>query len=401
MSGDTPCVYTRTNSQFLLNSDFDELIGDALYDKLQNPFAEGASAASTSSKWVALAASNLSYSPPPASLKSFTTYLAELPGLDHLPRDSIVRQSLSLCLITYVSVLLMYFGVAGFSYYFIFDHRMKLHPRFQKDQVRREIQHSLDAIGPLTLMTVPWFLGDVRGYSKMYDTMAEGPFGAEGGWKAWAYMAFSIALFFWFTDITIYYIHRAVHLPILYKKLHKPHHRWVIPTPFASHAFHPVDGYFQSIPYHAAAYLWPIHKTTWIASFIAVNLWTVFIHDSDMISGHFLEHYINGPAHHTLHHLYFTCNYGQYFTLMDKAGGSFRIPSKGDDPLDLVLATIAEKEKEKGGKLSKVEVMEVAEAHMGPLRRRLSGESSSSTEIMASDSSGEEEEVSLATKKLL
>lgn len=273
--------------------DFDELVGDALYATLRNPFAELASPSSSS--WVALAASNLTSSPASTSSKSISTYLAELPGLEHLPRDDIIRQSLSLCLITYLSVLLMYFSVAGFSYYFIFDHRsrsllcpslyladlfrppVKLHPRFQKDQVRREIEHSLDAIGPLTLMTVPWFLADVRGYSKMYDTMAEGPFGADAGWKSWAYMALSIALFFWFTDITIYYIHRAVHLPLLYKKLHKPHHRWVIPTPFASHAFHPVDGYFQSIPYHAAAYLWRIHKTAWIASFIAVNLWTVFV----------------------------------------------------------------------------------------------------------------------------
>ena len=34
-------------------------------------------------------------------------------------------------------------------------------------------------------------------------------------------------------------------------------------------------------------------------------------HDSDMITGHRLEHLINGPAHHTLRHLYFTVNYGQ------------------------------------------------------------------------------------------
>jgi hypothetical protein len=30
-----------------------------------------------------------------------------------------------------------------------------------------------------------------------------------------------------------------------------------------------------------------------------------------MITGHPLESIINGPAHHTLHHLYFTVNYGQ------------------------------------------------------------------------------------------
>lgn len=30
-----------------------------------------------------------------------------------------------------------------------------------------------------------------------------------------------------------------------------------------------------------------------------------------MVTGHALEKVINGPAHHTLHHLYFTVNYGQ------------------------------------------------------------------------------------------
>ncbi len=30
-----------------------------------------------------------------------------------------------------------------------------------------------------------------------------------------------------------------------------------------------------------------------------------------MITGHIFEKAINGPAHHTLHHLYFTVNYGQ------------------------------------------------------------------------------------------
>ena len=57
------------------------------------------------------------------------------------------------------------------------------------------------------------------------------------------------------------------------------------------------------------------------------------IHDSDMITGHPLEHIINGPAHHTLHHLYFVCNYGQYFTYADRAGGSYRHPDSTLDPL--------------------------------------------------------------------
>ncbi|RUP51578.1 hypothetical protein BC936DRAFT_147266 [Jimgerdemannia flammicorona] len=36
---------------------------------------------------------------------------------------------------------------------------------------------------------------------------------------------------------------------------------------------------------------------------------------------------INSSAHHTVHHLYFNYNYGQYFTLWDRIGGSHRQPT--------------------------------------------------------------------------
>jgi Delta7-sterol 5-desaturase len=75
-----------------------------------------------------------------------------------------------------------------------------------------------------------------------------------------------------------------------------------------------------------------------------------------MITGHPLEAIINGPAHHTLHHLYFTVNYGQvnniyffpsfsnqnfnrmmwgtqYFTWADRVGKSYRKPESSLDPL--------------------------------------------------------------------
>lgn len=37
---------------------------------------------------------------------------------------------------------------------------------------------------------------------------------------------------------------------------------------------------------------------------------------------------INSSAHHAVHHLYFNYNYGQYFTLWDRIGGSHRQPSE-------------------------------------------------------------------------
>ncbi|KAF6754521.1 fatty acid hydroxylase, partial [Ephemerocybe angulata] len=247
-----------------------------------------------------------------------------LPNVSAWPREYIPRQLLSLSIITYIGIHLLYFIIAGFSYKFIFNHEMMKHPRFLKNQVRQEIRSSMASFPGMLALTLPWFQAEVMGYSRMYDGLDT---------YGYTYLVLSIPLFLLFTDYCIYWIHRWLHLPLIYKHIHKPHHKWIIPTPFASHAFHPVDGYFQSIPYHVFAFIFPIHRTTYLALFVAVNIWSILIHDSDMITGHALEKVINGPSHHTLHHIYFTVNYGQYFTWADRVGGSYRQPESSLDPL--------------------------------------------------------------------
>ncbi|KAE9393651.1 fatty acid hydroxylase [Gymnopus androsaceus JB14] len=255
------------------------------------------------------------------------------------PRSYIPRQVLSLSILTLLGIHVLYFLFASLSYYLIFNHEMMLHPRFLPKQVSLEIRTSLEAFPVMTILTLPWFLGEVRGWSKLYDSV-------EDQWGGWWYLVASVPCFLLFTDYCIYWIHRWLHHPLLYKPLHKPHHKWIIPTPFASHAFHPVDGYLQSVPYHLFIFLFPMHRVLYLVMFVAVNFWSIFIHDSDMITGHPLENVINGPAHHTLHHLYFTVNYGQYFTWADRAGKSYRHPDASLDPLlEVQMRQRAERER--------------------------------------------------------
>ena len=61
--------------------------------------------------------------------------------------------------------------------------------------------------------------------------------------------------------------------------------------------------------------------------FVFVNMWTISIHDGDYRVPGMLQPIINGSAHHTDHHLFYNYNYGQYFTIWDRIGGSFRTPS--------------------------------------------------------------------------
>jgi len=120
----------------------------------------------------------------------------------------------------------------------------------------------------MAIFTAPLFYAEVKGYSKLYmDTEKQGL----------RYLIAQFPLFLMFTDCGIYWIHRGLHHPAIYKRLHKPHHKWIMPTPYASHAFHPFDGFAQSVPYHVFPFIFPLHKFSYLVLFTFINIWTVMI----------------------------------------------------------------------------------------------------------------------------
>lgn len=191
--------------------------------------------------------------------------------------------------------------------------------------MRLEIKQTCTSLPIMAIFTVPFFVAEVRGHSFIYDTTSAAGFkhpllSIFGSW----YNYVQFPLFLMFTDFCIYWIHRALHHPSLYKRLHKPHHKWIMPTPYASHAFHPLDGYAQSIPYHVFPFMFPLQKFAYIGLFVFINIWTVMIHDGEYVANSAI---ISGAACHTMHHLYFNYNYGQFTTLWDRLGGSYRKPN--------------------------------------------------------------------------
>ncbi|KAK8034726.1 hypothetical protein PG993_009721 [Apiospora rasikravindrae] len=259
---------------------------------------------------------------------------ASLPVVSAWARDNIYRQMISIYIITAIGAAAIYFICSFLSYYLIYDRRLEYHPRFLKNQVRQEIISSLWAIPFIDIMTLPIFLAEVRGHSRLYTNIDEYGY----GWLFASTIAYMI-----FNDVGIYWIHRLEHHPSVYKFLHKPHHKWIIPTPWAALAFHPMDGFCQSLPYHVFPFVFPIQKYLYLVLFIVVQIWTIVIHDGDMITGHWTEKFINSPAHHTLHHMYFTVNYGQYFTWCDNYFDSHRAPQPELDPIHDALKVMRAK----------------------------------------------------------
>ncbi|KAI1777865.1 C-5 sterol desaturase [Hypoxylon cercidicola] len=247
----------------------------------------------------------------------FTVQPSKYAYMSMWDRDNIYRQAITLFMVTWVFGFILYFVFASLSYLFVFDKRATEHPKYLKNQIWLEIKQATRSLPGMSALTTPFWLLEVNGFTKLYDTPAEGP----GQW----YELLQYPFFILFTDALIYLIHRGLHHPLVYKHLHKPHHKWIMPTPFASHAFHPVDGWAQSLPYHIFPMLFPLNKFASVGLFIFVNFWTIMIHDGEYVAD---SPVINGAACHTMHHLYFNYNYGQYTTLWDRLGSSYRKPDE-------------------------------------------------------------------------
>lgn len=146
------------------------------------------------------------------------------------PRDNIYRQIISILILTQFGATSLYFFFSALSYYFIFDRRLEYHPRFLKNQVRQEIKSSLSAVPFINILTLPWFLAEVRGKSLLY---------ADVGEYGYTWLLISAVLYMAFNDIGIYWIHRLEHHPSVYKYIHKPHHKWIGESDMR-HRRHPV-----------------------------------------------------------------------------------------------------------------------------------------------------------------
>lgn len=231
-----------------------------------------------------------------------------------LPRHNLIRECFSLWLITMIFGWVLYLSMATFSYLFIFDRSIFNHPRYLQNQMRQEIHLALSAIPTMSILTVPWFMLECNGHSKLYYSKPS---------MTTLTIIKEIAAFIFFTDCGVYWAHRWLHWPKVYRALHKPHHKWLVCTPFASHAFHPLDGYGQSISYHVYPMIMPLQKFVYLGLFTFVNFWTIMIHDGNHMYNNKI---VNGTACHTVHHLYFSYNFGQFTTLWDRLAGSYRQP---------------------------------------------------------------------------
>ncbi len=145
-------------------------------------------------------------------------------------------------------------------------------------------------------------------------------------------MAFSGSEFWFFVWIIalpivgsthFYWVHRLLHWPPLYRKVHILHHRSINIGPWSGISMHPVESVLYMsdllihffIPTHPVIFLLHLYVKAIGPAFTHAGFEKVVAGDTKLVSA--------GDFHHQLHHRFFECNYGTADTPWDRLFGSF------------------------------------------------------------------------------
>ena len=126
-----------------------------------------------------------------------------------------------------------------------------------------------------------------------------------------------------------YWVHRFMHLKIIYPLVHRVHHLSIEPTPFAAFAFHPAESILESLVYLVFAVTLPLH---WSVLFLfslfslCVNVYghLGFNAISPKIRDSWPLSMFSHSAHHGWHHRHYQGNYGFYLKFWDQVMGTYR-----------------------------------------------------------------------------
>jgi Delta7-sterol 5-desaturase len=116
-----------------------------------------------------------------------------------------------------------------------------------------------------------------------------------------------------------YWLHRWMHLPSIFRRVHKVHHDSLHATVYTSFSFHPLEAMLQSLFFPIIIFLIPLHYAVIVLVLLLMTISAVINHSgTEIFRNRFILKYFIGSSHHHLHHTQFKANFGLYFTCWDK-----------------------------------------------------------------------------------
>jgi sterol desaturase/sphingolipid hydroxylase (fatty acid hydroxylase superfamily) len=185
---------------------------------------------------------------------------------------------------------------------------------YSRSQFRKEIKWSIlsSVIFALSgsLLSYLW----QKGYTRIYFDM-----GAIGWW----YLPVSLLVIMVLHETYYYWLHRWMHLPKVYRLVHKVHHDSHITSPWTAFSFHPLEALIQAAFLPLVLMIIPAHPVT-ILFLLMIMTVSGFINHlgyevyPEKFDRHYIGKWLIGATHHARHHKQFQYNFGLYFTFWDK-----------------------------------------------------------------------------------
>jgi lathosterol oxidase len=225
----------------------------------------------------------------------------------------------------FFSFCLRYFACAG-GLYWLFHlasrqkwlvYRIQQHfPSFE--EVAYEIRWSLLNTACSGVSTVLTFQLVRTGHTSMYFNIAD---------YGWLYFAVSVTLCIVGFDTWIYWQHRLLHTPWLFRHVHSVHHRLGNPTPFATFAQHPVETFMGNGYFVLFVVFVPSHVLALSAAGLFMFVYGIIGHlDYEFYPRGFTRHrlfgWLNTATYHNMHHSLRGYNYSTWFLYWDRLMGT-------------------------------------------------------------------------------
>jgi lathosterol oxidase len=181
----------------------------------------------------------------------------------------------------------------------------------------------------------------------------------RGGWSSlyfdplehgapWLFVS-ALATFF-VIDAGLYYSHRFLHRPWMFRHIHRWHHRYTAPVVFTTTAVHPIEFLVFTTFVLLPAVLVPVHWAVYVMVVAYTYLIGMIDHSGIDVRWPLPLH--SGNRFHDDHHVFFHCNYGHHTQVFDlvhdtvrRAGRRYGIDVFGDRGAPVVDARASEGEK--------------------------------------------------------
>lgn len=183
----------------------------------------------------------------------------------------------------------------------------------KRKKLLEEFGYSMSTVIIFSIVGFCVHIAKTAGLTKIYSATTDYP-------EWWLYVSFPVAILI--HDLYFYWTHRLMHHKNVYKYVHKVHHKFTNPSPWAAYAFHPIEAVFEAGIFPILVFTLPLHMSIIITFLIYMITRNVLGHlGFELFPKGFASNkwwnWHTTSTHHNMHHKYFNCNYGLYFAWWD------------------------------------------------------------------------------------